>query len=363
MAAPPHAPEVNERLDDILDQETDEKYTALRSACASLQEKLAQEQERTELVVGAAYRGARDATAGMTIPYVPAKKRVNASGGPEEWCIPIVSDLQLGKKTPNYSSDVCAERMVRYSDKIDALIDLGRSNHPIKHAATAWLGDMVEGEDIFPGQKDKIDSSTIKQALKDGPEIMLPWCFRMLDQVETLDVFAVDGNHGRFGRKGQFSQETNADRMLYIMCDEILKREPKYRDRVKFHYCEYAELGDNEANWYVVLKAGEYRALCVHGYQFKGSMGFPWYGLAKKVYPWKAGVIRDTFQDVFMGHFHQLGLIPLNDIKVYANGSTESYNTFAQETLASMSDPAQWLLFAQPEKGRIAAAYDVDLLA
>jgi hypothetical protein len=46
---------------------------------------------------------------------------------------------------------------------------------------------------------------------------------------------------------------------------------------------------------------------------------------------------------------------------VWANGSTESTNTFAAETLAAQSDPSQWLLFVDPREGRVTASYGVDL--
>ena len=43
------------------------------------------------------------------------------------------------------------------------------------------------------------------------------------------------------------------------------------------------------------------------------------------------------------------------------NGSTESTNTYASENLAAQSEPAQWLLFVDPVKGRVTASYGVDL--
>ena len=62
-----------------------------------------------------------------------------------------------------------------------------------------------------------------------------------------------------------------------------------------------------------------------------------------------------------MGHWHQLARIPLNHRAVYCNGSTESTNTFAAECLAAQSEPMQWLLYVDPEKGRVNAEYGVRL--
>ena len=101
--------------------------------------------------------------------------------------------------------------------------------------------------------------------------------------------------------------------------------------------------------------------MLIHGDQIRGSMGFPWYGLGKKVHAWASGGLPDTFDDVFMGHYHQMACVPLNHRTVWANGSTESTNTFAQETLAAQSSPAQWLLFVDPVAGTVESAYPVRL--
>lgn len=81
--------------------------------------------------------------------------------------------------------------------------------------------------------------------------------------------------------------------------------------------------------------------------------------LGKKVNGWGSGGVPERFGDVFMGHWHQLGRIPLNQRAVWCNGSTESTNTFAAETLAAQSEPSQWLLFVDPDAGRVTASYGV----
>jgi hypothetical protein len=50
----------------------------------------------------------------------------------------------------------------------------------------------------------------------------------------------------------------------------------------------------------------------------------------------------------------------VNDVRLWVNGSTESYNTYALEQLASMGRPCQWLLFAKPGAG-VTAEYLVNL--
>jgi hypothetical protein len=273
----------------------------------------------------------------------------------EEYAVALLSDLQTGKITPDYNSGVARERVLRYADKVIELATIQEQHHPVRHCIVPMLGDMVEGVDIFPGQQWLIDSTLYDQVFNTTPVILADFARRLLQHFDTVTVHAVDGNHGRLGRKGQYGPMDNADRMVYRVLELLMRDEPRFKLVMTDP--------DGERNWFQVMELGAYSALLIHGDQIRGSMGFPWYGLGKKVNGWAAGGLGrgTTFQDVYMGHYHQLSLIPLNHRNVYANGSTESYNTFAQETLAAQSEPSQWLLFVDPEKGRVTASYGVHL--
>lgn len=351
----------NSELAVALDEESDERYLLLRQANQSLTASLVKEKARTEEVVAAAYQGARDAAASLVIPAVipPSKQKKKGS---EEWALPMLSDTQLGKETHSYNSSVCAERVDRYANKILALTDLQRSNRPVRYAHVSMLGDMVEGEDIFPGQQWVIDSSLFQQVMVNGPEIFMPFFLKLLgkDGFESIVVDCVDGNHGRVGRKGAYHPQTNMDRFLYTFLKGLFEKEPKYRGRIKFNTGE--DLHPTEQNWYRIARIGNYSALQIHGWEIRGNG--PWHGitLKNKVNGWASGGITESFQDMFMGHYHQVGIIPLNKRKVYVNGSTESDNDYASHIIAAQSEPHQWLLFVDPKKGRVTNSYDVALL-
>ncbi len=120
---------------------------------------------------------------------------------------------------------------------------------------------------------------------------------------------------------------------------------------------------EGERAWYQIMDVGEYRAMLIHGDQIRGSMGFPWYGLGKKVHSWASGGLpgNDGFDDLFMGHYHQMAAVPLNHRTVWANGSTESTNTYAAENLAAQSTPGQWVLTVDPAAGEVVSAHPVRL--
>lgn len=307
--------------------------------------------------LSAVERAVNDAVATIQVAPVPTPgypTLLNSISGSEEYAVALLSDLQTGKRTPDYDSEVCAERVMRYARKIVELADIQRLHHPVNRCVVAMLGDMVEGVNIFPGQEWLIDSTLYEQVFKTTPVICADFLRYLAAHFDVVEVHAVQGNHGRLGRNGQFGPEDNADKMVYRIVELLLRDDP----RITFDIADYA----GERSWFKIMELGAYRAMLIHGDQIRGHSGFPWYGLGKKVNAWASGEAGvPAFQDLLMGHWHQLARIPLNSKSVWVNGSTESTNTYASENLAAQSEPSQWLLFVDPSAGRVTASYGVDL--
>ena len=89
--------------------------------------------------------------------------------------------------------------------------------------------------------------------------------------------------------------------------------------------------------------------MLIHGDQFPAPTATHAY--YKKVMGWKDGAIPETFQDVYMGHYHQNAKMTLGNTILRISGSPESYNTYAQEVLAAMGRPSQPLQFVHPING------------
>lgn len=303
------------------------------------------------------WEAVQDSLAGVALQPVKPPRLLKPKGdGPEEVAVALLSDLQTGKVTPDYNTEVCRERVMRYARKIVKIANVQRADHPVRKCVVPLLGDAVEGVDIFPGQQWLIDSTLYAQVFKSTPTIIADFLRYLLANFEEVEVFAVDGNHGRIARKGTFGPEDNADKMVYRVTELMLRDEP----RLTWNIADYA----GERSWYKIMEIGNYKALLIHGDQIKSAMGYPFYGLGKRVHSWASGGLPsgETFNDVMLGHWHQLARIPMNKRTVWQNGSTESTNTFAAEVLAAQSEPSQWLLFVAPDAGRVTASYGVDLM-
>ena len=212
------------------------------------------------------------------------------------------------------------------------------------------LGDIVEGELIFPGQSFLVDGGLYRQITVDGPRILKNFISKMLENFETVTFVGVIGNHGAIGGRSRrdHDPETNADRMLYRIVQLMFEHEK----RIKFVIPD----GRNDRNWYAIDRIGNYSSLLIHGDQFGSLSAF--YSFQKKVYGWKVGAISEHFDDVYCGHFHTPTKMTFNTVQFRISGSPESTNTYAIESLAAVGRASQPLMFVHPERGIVTAEYN-----
>jgi len=288
------------------------------------------------------YQAAYDAFTNFDLPKA-IKPNFGKSMKASETAVAVLADWQLGKITPSYNSEVLAKRMDLYMEKLLEITEIQRSHHPVKNLHVWILGDIVEGEEIFPGQSHLIDSGIYRQVGINGPKILSKFFQTALENFEHVHVTAVIGNHGAVGgrMRKQHDPETNMDRLLYKICELIFESE----DRITFNIPD----GKGERNWYAIDYVGSYGTLLIHGDQLPHPSSVN--GYYKKIMGWKDGAIPEPFDDVFMGHYHQQAKMTLGSTVLRVSGSPESYNTYAQEYFHSISRPCQHLMFVHPENG------------
>jgi hypothetical protein len=323
---------------------------ALRRALAALEKAKATRAELVEAV----YRAAHDAASAIEYTPIPPPKRRRVRNA--EVAVAMLSDWQLGKVTPDYNSTVTERRIRQFGQKVSELTAIQRADHPVNECHVWLLGDLVEGELIFPGQAHRIDASLYRQVALDGPRILGDLLRHLLTEFHSVSVLGAVGNHGAIGGpfRREMHPESNADMMLYRIVADRFTDEP----RIRFTFPEVP----GERAWYAIDHIGNYSCLLFHGDQVRGGFaGMPFYGFYKAIQGWGSGAIREPFGDAACGHWHQHATLTFNTRTLRVNGSTESTNTWAQEQLKAMGDPSQRLLFVHPERGRVTAEYQVYL--
>jgi len=324
----------------------------LKGTISRLNKSITKEKDRTEAISNALYEAVHDGLAALEFPdFNPPKKDRRRKD--EETAICVLSDWQLGKKTPTYDSDVCEERIKRFCETASRLVDIQRLDHPVKRVALFFLGDIIEGELIFPGQAWQIDSSLYRQVTIDGPRIMsgvVHWASTMFEQVE---IYAVPGNHGYLGGRSrkEMHPESNGDRMLYQIVSQLTEDLDNVTWSIADDWWSVADLGDKS------------RFFLLHGEDVRGYQGIPWYGWQRKVMG--LGSIERIwpemeFDHMIGGHFHTPVSVYINGRRLWINASTESHNPYAARQLSAAGEPAQWLLFSKPGRG-VTAEYLVGL--
>ena len=319
-----------------------ERVRELEQTCQRLQRQLASAKAKTDELVDAVERAARDAML-IVGPAKPVKAPKRNKRKHAHSAILHLTDWQLGKETESYDSDVCRERVERAITKTLRLTEIQRAAYPVDEIVVFLGGDMIEGIGVFPGQAFEVDSTAFDQVFT-AAHLIETTLLTLLEHFDRVRVFEAAGNHGRIGRKGENPRRDNWDRVVYRITRE------RFASQERLEWVE-------PTGWYEIAEIGAYRALLIHGDQIKSFGGnVPAFGISRKAIAWSSSL--EPFDDMYMGHFHQvMQLTMANGGRVFVTPSTESGSEYAREFVGARGRPGQRLHFIDPEAGRVTAEY------
>jgi predicted phosphodiesterase len=125
--------------------------------------------------------------------------------------IVMISDVHWGKKTESgFCAEVATERILSIPDKIDQQLN---GCECIDEIVVLFLGDQVEGEDIFDTQNSTLELPVILQS-----KVATLTFWKLLNRFSELfgvpvRVETVPGNHGRMSKTA--SKVSNWDNSIY----------------------------------------------------------------------------------------------------------------------------------------------------
>lgn len=331
------------------DQQRDsDEIRVLKRENQKLNDKIRNLNSGTSLIIEAVKEAYREPP-GLVAPRAP---RRNRSKKPEEIAVLHMSDTHVGKTTETYNSQIARDRVNLLATKIVEITETRRSSAKIEELRIYMGGDMIEGENIFPGQAHELDQPVFDQAVKTTPSIFSNMIHFLLEHFAKIKVVCVSGNHGRGGSKySGIHHRTNWDLVCYevtrlMVCGTEDRPTRIARDnRITF---------DISDTFYNLDRVFDWGSLIVHGHQIRGGFaGFPFYGVGKKAWGWIDSVPH-PWDYLWFGHFHTYaGPITLNHRTYMSNGTTESSNAYAQENMASAGFPCQRLCFFNDKHGLI----------
>jgi len=275
-------------------------------------------------------------------------KKIKLSKGehkPEDFNL-LFSDSQLGLEVKleqvaglsAYNFDIFKKYLNILLNSIIKIWDIHSKIRPIEKLNIAFLGDILEGENIYKGQPFYIDMTLMDQFFNGA--MCIASFIRELSRIfPAIEIFCVCGNHGRPGRKGENYYLTNWDYAFYHVLSIILK---DMRDRIKFYISRSTAMGVRIQNSDLFL---------MHGDEVFRWLGFPYYGIDRAVKNYQAatGKIWDI---TCMGHFHQkiVGDIATNEFIV--NGSFSGGSLYSFREMKTISIPKQVLFGLHPRFGK-----------
>lgn len=287
-----------------------------------------------------------------TQPITPHDFSIDKTYTPkEEIAVLDVGDWQLGAIRPTYNSEICSTRIQLLARKVKEIIEIQRSHHPVKELHLRCLGDMVENTGIYNGQSHQVDSSLYRQMFN-GIGILTQLVLDLLETVDTIHFVGIVGNHGQIRlANGENDPETNMDRLLYQVTRMVLEGpDSRPNTDIKQRITWDVPDGRGETNWYAIDHIFDWNHLIFHGDQIRGgAAGFPWAGVTRKAWGW-IDSIEEPWDQMHFGHWHTPARMTLNKRIAIANGSSESNNNYAQENLAAIGHPTQWLGFVSPKQ-------------
>jgi hypothetical protein len=272
----------------------------------------------------------------LTLPPKVEIKR--PAKGKEVVALVHVTDTQIGKVTDTYDTAIAEGRLMEFAEKVVRCVRVHHDSANVRELHVYLGGDMVEGELIFPHQGHEIDSSVLEQACVNGPRILAAMILYWTSYFDKIVVCCVRGNHGRpAGKHANSHPKTNWDTVCYLTMEQMIKSALVANGREGMVEIRLAP------SWYIVDEILGHKNLLIHGdVGIKGFAGFPWYGVQKRLAGW-LDAIPESFDNLWMGHYHQYVSYDWNGHFIFCGGSIESDNEFARSELGATGRPKQRL--------------------
>tara|TARA_R100001594_G_scaffold147427_1_gene200389 strand:- start:1259 stop:2248 length:990 start_codon:yes stop_codon:yes gene_type:complete len=297
-----------------------------------------------DLVIGTVSQSVK----GLRAPAAPKMpRRDKRKIKQRETCVVHVSDTQIGKRTESYDFGIARDRMHLLAKKVGSLVTNRRTSAKVERCVILLGGDIVEGETIFSHQPWEVAGDLWEQSVKQAPMIISRFILAMSTLFREVHVVAVPGNHGRPAPKNSnASPRTNFD-MIAVTIARLLVLKSVKDQRITWDM--------DHGTFYAITPIEGHNVMLVHGDQISGGGGiggYPLTGLAKKMSGWSSAI--DTpWSSLFLGHFHRPMTGVIQGKMFFANGTTESDNTFALEVIGESGDPCQRVVFFNKEHGPV----------
>jgi len=263
-----------------------------------------------------------------------------------ESAILVMTDIHYGKKTSSFNRDVCRKRINRIADKVTSINSLLTGQYKFDELVIFLLGDVNDGNDIYPGQANHQECSNVEEQAWEFAEFYARFVRRLLPLYPKVRIETVPGNHGRSGRG--VHEGANWDIVAYRYLGHHLRN-----DNVP------VIVGTGDSLFVRKVKVRKHNYLLFHGHQVKGSFaGIPSYGLSTRVLRW-ATTKYSPFNMALCGHFHSYFNWDVNDVDMLMSGTCVTDDLYSLDQLGWASS-CKWPFFGVNDKRSVTWSYKLE---
>jgi len=351
------------QLEKLLPQKShasiDHKTRGLRSHLFSTLKKEKEGEVMKDKNLVDAQKFAKEILAGLEgqkpILYLPRKKKI-FSGKIIESAALMLSDIHCGQvnKFPDkngkmqitYDTEIMVQEFDRLLDGVFTVNTLLSTSYHIKKLYIFGVGDYMENDVIFKGQRFFIDKS-VGQQLKTLVNVFSSFLLRCAEMFDEVEFICVAGNHGRFQMGRDAAPIDNNWDNLFGWMMEIMFRG---NERIKITVPE---------TWFYLAEVYGWKYFLHHGDTVYSWMNIPYYGLKRQG---TARRIEMPFDIECIGHFHHRMEIPISGESItLVNGGWISKSDFGWRKFGVLSKPEQIYFGISPKRAR-SWCFNLDLL-
>ena len=245
-------------------------------------------------------------------------ENITPPGKTKESVVLHLTDLHYGKKTDTFDIDVLEARLDGVIQRALGISRILNAGYKFDKVYVMLTGDLVDGNEIYANHPYHVDqrASYGRAQAKKCAKMLKPRLLALKDIAPKIEIHGVPGNHGRISK---YTHEMNNwDLVLYDNLSLML-------DDKDVSVTSY------EKNLAVVNVQG-HGFLLYHGAGIRMYQQLPFYGIRQRVLRWSQ-TLKEPFDVVLMGHFHQCIEDAVNDTRILLSGTAVSDDDWAIECL------------------------------
>lgn len=281
------------------------------------------------------------------VEFTPKAFTPTPRNGNNEIAVLNLNDVHIGR----YPIEVLEKKVDELVKAVIKTIDIQRKGAVINELVINMVGDIVDGDGIFPAQAYEQKFHLMEQMFGKALPIMVNLFNELSNHFEKVTIHCVRGNHGRVSK--YTDEKLNFDSIFY----HILQLSTQSNSRLVWNIYD---------KWYKIVQISKFGFFLTHGNYIKTWLNIPFYGIKEKGMRWQGSltkqetimmgkewvkVQKEYWDYIVLGHFHTSLYFRWNNWRCILGGTWLDSDDFAESVLGLDSATEQTLFGVHENRG------------